>query len=253
MHGRTGGGLKWRAFEWLQHTAIRRFDAVVAVSRPQVSYLREQGIAAEKIHLVPNAWAAGTPALSRHEARRALGIADDDPLVGWVGRLSHEKGADVFVQSLAKIRDASPRASVLGDGAELSKLQALARALGVDRQVQWHGTIPDAGRLFPAFDVFVLSSRTEGTPIVLFEAMATGVPIVATRVGGVPDVVSDNEAALVPADDPSALAHAIRSTLENPTLATERAERARRRLWSEFEAAEWLRRYERIYRSIVHV
>ena len=73
--------------------------------------------------------------------------------------------------------------------------------------------------MFPAFDVFVLSSRTEGTPIALFEAMAAGIPVVASAVGGVPDVVSSREALLVNPEDPAALAAAITETLENPAAA----------------------------------
>src|SRR5207244_2094763 len=80
----------------------------------------------------------------------------------------------------------------------------------------WHGTLHDAARLFPAFDVFVLSSRTEGTPIVLFEAMASEVPVVATRVGGVPDILSAAEAALVPPNDPVALAAELRAVYRDP-------------------------------------
>jgi glycosyltransferase involved in cell wall biosynthesis len=110
--------------------------------------------------------------------------------------------------------------------------------------------VRDAGRLFAAFDLFVLSSRTEGTPIVLFEAMGTGVPIVATRVGGVPDVVSPAEAVLVPPDDPLTLAGEIRAVYRNPAGARERARRARERLLRDFSIAPWLGRYEAIYRLV---
>ena len=122
--------------------------------------------------------------------------------------------------------------------------------MGVERLVRLHGTVPDAGRLFAAFDVFVLSSHTEGTPIVLFEAMAAGVPIVTARVGGVPDVVSSAEAALVPPADPVALAAAIRAVYHDPVVARARAKRARVRLLTNFTVARCISRYDAIYRLV---
>ena len=116
--------------------------------------------------------------------------------------------------------------------------------------MRWHGFMANAGRLYAAFDVFVLSSRTEGTPIALLEAMSAGVPIVATSVGGVPDVVSRNEALLVPSDDPVALADAIRSVYSDPTAAATRACAAQQRLSQNFAAAPWLAAYEALYRNI---
>ncbi len=98
-----------------------------------------------------------------------------------------------------------------------------------------------------AFDVFVQSSRTEGTPIALLEAIAAQTPVVATRVGGVPDVVSDSEAILLPSEDPAALADAIRVAFANPEAAAERARRAGLRLSSAFSAESWLDRHEEIY------
>jgi glycosyltransferase involved in cell wall biosynthesis len=117
-------------------------------------------------------------------------------------------------------------------------------------QVRWCGAVSDAAQLFKGFDVFVLSSRTEGTPIVLFEAMAAGTPIVATSVGGVPDVVSSREALLVPPDDPGALADAVRRVWADPVAAAARARRARERLETGFALAPWLASYDRIYRSL---
>ena len=107
-----------------------------------------------------------------------------------------------------------------------------------------------AARQFAAFDVFVLSSHTEGTPIVLFEAMAAGVPIVASRVGGVPDVVSSAEAVLVPPGDPVALAEAIRSIYRDDAAARARAQRARGRLLADFTVPPWITRYDAIYRLV---
>jgi glycosyltransferase involved in cell wall biosynthesis len=110
--------------------------------------------------------------------------------------------------------------------------------------------VVEAAALFPAFDMFVLSSRTEGTPMALFEAMAAGVPVVATAVGGVPQVVSPAEALLVPPDDPANLAAGIREVLSNPDAAHARACAARRRLEREFAVQPWLARYDMLYDTL---
>jgi len=117
-------------------------------------------------------------------------------------------------------------------------------------RLRWCGTVPDAARLFRAFDVFVLSSRTEGTPIVLFEAMAADTPIVATAVGESRTLLSSRDALLVPPDDPVALAEAIRRVHADPATAASRAARARQRLAGDFAPAPWLASYERIYQSL---
>ena len=170
--------------------------------------------------------------------------------MGWVGRLTREKGADLLLAAAGLLGDLPVAVSLLGDGRLRPQFEALAARRGLGERVRWLGNLPDAGQLFCAFDVFVLSSRTEGTPIVLFEAMAAGTPIVATAVGGVPDVVSSHEALLVPPDDPGALAAAIRCVHADSAAAVARARRARERLVSEFAPAPWLARYERIYRSV---
>lgn len=250
VHGLTGGDWKNRLYQRLQRRAHRRFDAVIAVSRPLADQLIRDRVAAGRVHLVQNAWQETTAPLDRLAARHELGVCEDGVVIGWVGRLSAEKGADVLLDTLAHLTDLPVSVSLIGNGSEQRALAARAQHLGVEGRVRWHGVVPDAARCFAAFDIFVLSSRTEGTPIVLFEAMAAGVPIVATRVGGVPDVLSSAEATLVPSDDPMALAAAIRAIYGDPVGARERAHRARARLDSHFALPPWLDRYDAIYRRV---
>ena len=161
-----------------------------------------------------------------------------------MGRLSREKGIDVFVDAMARLLAADAVAGcVVGDGPERAREEARAGS-----SISWKGMLPAAGRYLAAFDVFVQSSRTEGTPMALLEAMAVEVPIVATQVGGVPDVISGNEALLVPSEDPIALATAIASVLADPEPAAVRAHLAKQRLVTTFSADAWLDRHEEIYR-----
>jgi glycosyltransferase involved in cell wall biosynthesis len=252
VHGFTGGGRKNRLYEWLQIRSFRRTSAVVAVSRPLVDRLAGEGIARERIHCIPNAWAPAADLLSRDGARRHLGIPPDRYVLGWVGRISGEKGADVFVRALALLPP-GVTASIIGDGRERSATERLAAALGVSDRITWHGTVPDAGRLYAAFDAFVLSSRTEGTPMALFEAMSADVPVVATRVGGVPDVTGDGAAALlVPSEDPVALAAAIVELRADPAASAGRVAAASRRLADAYGVEPWLDRYDALYARIRH-
>ena len=249
VHGFTGGDLKNRLYERLQLAALRRMAAVVAVSRPLEALMRARGVAPHRLRLIPNAWADDTPGAGRAEARAALGLPAQGTVVAFVGRLSAEKGADVLLEAVARRR--TPAAvSFLGDGPERDRLRAQARALGLEGVVRWHGVVPRAGALLRAFDALVMPSRTEGTPIVLFEAMAAGVPVVATAVGGVPDVVGEHEALLVAPGDPDALAEGIRHVLAEPAAAARRARAARARLDSTFSAEPWLRAYEALYREL---
>ncbi len=252
VHGFTGGDWKNRLYETLQLRALRGFEAVVAVSRPLVARLARTGIPAARIAEIPNAWGPTTPALGRAHAREALGLAPGGVVLGWVGRLSREKGPDVFLQALAQLDHPAPvSAAILGNGRMRDELMAEAVRLGVSERIHWAGLVPGAGRLLAAFDGFVLSSRTEGTPIVLFEAMAAGVPIIAAAVGGVPDVLDGEVALLVSPEDPAALAGAIRGLLADPAAATARAGRATRRLAERYSLDPWLDRHRDLYTEVL--
>lgn len=247
VHGFTGAGWRTRLYRWLQRRALRRFDGVIAVSAPLAHELREAGVPEGCIHRIPNARPASTPLRDAADARRALGVSPDAFHVGWIGRLSAEKGPDVFVRALAELPRNLVVASVVGDGPLRPGLPGLADALDLDGSVRWHGEVPDARTLMRAFDVVVLSSRTEGTPVVLMEAVDAGVPVIATRVGGVPDVVSEREASLVAPERPDLLADAIRDALHHPDHARLRASRALARMESEGDRKLWIDRHEDAY------
>jgi len=245
VHGFTGGGWRVRAYERLQRLALRRCDAVVAVSHPLTESLVHSGVARARVHTIPNAWDGAIP-LERRAARGALDLPESAFVIGWVGRLSEEKGPDLLLDAISQLGPSNAIVSIIGDGPLRGVLRERSARDG-DRRIRWHGAVSDAARLFTAFDVFVLSSRTEGTPIVLFEAMAAHVPIVATTVGGVEGVVSAETAYLVPRDDPSALATALRRVLADREFAVQRATAALHRLMTHFRPEPWVERYLAVY------
>jgi glycosyltransferase involved in cell wall biosynthesis len=189
IHGESFMGGRTRLYEWLQWRNHRRFDAVIAVSTRLRETALSRGVRENRVHLIRNAWPVGVSFASREAARRELGLSPREVAVGWLGRMIPVKGADVFLRALAEPGGPQVTAVLIGDGSERSRLESLAAELGLGTRVRFVGAIEGGARLLPAFDAFALSSRSEGTPIVLFEAMTAGVPIVASKVGGIPDVV----------------------------------------------------------------
>src|SRR3989454_2289043 len=128
VHGFAGGDLKNRFYEWLQRWAFRRFDAVVAVSRPLAADLARAGVPAQRLHVVPNAWPEGDPPLPRDRARHMLAVPEGRFHVGWVGRLLPEEGPDVLLAALEFLSDLPLAVSVLGDGRSRAPLEEIGRA-----------------------------------------------------------------------------------------------------------------------------
>ncbi|HET9986304.1 MAG TPA: glycosyltransferase, partial [Longimicrobiales bacterium] len=123
VHGYTGGGAWMRGMETVQRAALRRFDAVVAVSGPLAARLASAGVPRARIRVIPNAWRADAPPLlTRRAARERLGLNGPHVHLGWVGRLSREKGPDVFIDALGELRDLPFVASILGDGPDAARL-----------------------------------------------------------------------------------------------------------------------------------
>ena len=245
------GGLKGAFYEWLQRRNYRRYDAVVAVSTALRDSTLADGIRADRLHLIRNAWSGLYSPHTRADARARLGIPEDAVVVGWVGRMIPVKAGDVFLEAIARLPQPRPIVAMIGHGAEEASLRAQAERLGIASTIRMYPDVTDAGRVFRAFDTYVLSSRSEGLPVVVLEAMASGTPIVATRVGGVPEALSADDAWIVPSEDPDAMAEAIRHSLTDRSEAEARAASANRHLAGEFGLEHFLDRYEEVYRAVL--
>jgi len=250
-HGHTTGDWRNRLYEWLDRRLLAWFDAVVCVSAAGLQRLGRALVPPSKLHLVPSGYRP-VELLSRSAARARLGLAPDGFTVGWVGRLSHEKGADLFLEAMGALSDERIQTVIIGDGSERSALHVAARRLGLgpDR-VRFAGPVPNAGALFGALDVLVLSSRTEGLPIVLLEAMSAGVPVVAFAVGGIPEALPPDAGWLVAGGEPSALASAIRAVAHDPAEAGRRAEVAGRVFRERFAEQRWVSDVDRVYELVL--
>jgi glycosyltransferase involved in cell wall biosynthesis len=196
--------------------ALPRAARVVAVSRPLAESARELGVATERIDIVPNGVDRDLfRPRDRAEARRRLGLDEARPIVLYVGHVTHEKGAFDLVRAFASGAERLRAAQLVlvGDGAEQVACEALARELRVDASfvgAQAHERVP---AWLDACDLLALPSWNEGMPNVVLEALASGRRVVATRVGGIPDVVTSELGELVPPRDIAALSAALERAL----------------------------------------
>lgn len=250
VHGFTGGGWKNRLYELLQVRTFRDFDAVIAVSAKLAHDLKSRGVPDRRLHVLRNAFPADLPGASREEARATLGLPAHGRVVGWVGRMSPEKAPEIFVQAAPSVRAPDVTFSMVGAGPSEDECRALAATQGMSNNFHFHGSVEGAGTLLRAFDVLAMTSWTEGTPMVLLEAMARQVPVVATCVGGIPDVVSTDEAELCRAGDVAGIARAMDRMLVEPSLAEEKAAAAHRRLRMDLDVDAWIDRHLDIYSTV---
>jgi glycosyltransferase involved in cell wall biosynthesis len=193
---------------------------------------------------------AGEPGATRRE----LNVPEDAPLVTMVGRLAPQKGVDVLLGAAAKVIGQSPAArfAVVGSGPHAAALQQQATIHGLDGAVQFLGYRRDVASILGASDVVVMPSRSEGLPLVLLEALALGRPVVASRVGGVPDLVRHGDTAwLIPPDDPAPLAEGILALLRDPDQAALIGRAGSRSVEMQCSPERAARRLAAMYRAVV--
>lgn len=230
--------LRWAlmSMEWF----MSRFctDMVVSVSEADRRYAVERGVVPEdKILTIRNGIDLDVPGPDRSSARRSLGLDAAAPVLGFVGRLSRQKAPWDFLKAAALVAEEFPKAQLLlvGDGPLRGESERLASELGICGKVRFLGFRDDVATVMAALDIFVLSSLWEGLPFTVLEAMRAAIPVVATSVNGVPEVVLDGKTGwIVPPERHDLLASGILALLRDPATARSMGERGRLRVEQDF-------------------
>ncbi len=254
LRGLTGENLRVRFYERLYRWSLRRADRVVAVSRATASMAGEMGVPSSRVRVIYNAWYPPPGGLEPLDPRSVHRLPADVPVLVAAGRLSPEKGQDVLVRALALLarQGCRFRAVLYGDGPLRARVEELILRENLAELVLLAGFRPDARRLLAGADLVVNPSRSEGLPNVLLEAMAARVPVVATLVGGIPEMLEDGRTGwLVPPDDPDALARALAEALASPGQRARRAAAAARVLRERFGADRQQELWLDLYRDLL--
>jgi glycosyltransferase involved in cell wall biosynthesis len=225
-----------------------------AVSEELRGYMRASGLPRGRLGVIHNGIDPGPSpeAAGRAAARARLGLWSDAFIVGTVARLDPVKDLETLLRGFATARASHPdaRLVVVGDGTERAALERIAASLGLGGSVLFLGERHDVREILPAFDVFVNTSVTEGVSITILEAMAAGLPVVATAVGGTPEVIVDGQQGiLVPARSPEKIGQAILELARNPALRQRLGTAGRRRVQDRFTVDRMVAEYMEVYRS----
>jgi glycosyltransferase involved in cell wall biosynthesis len=256
MHGWIGNGVKQRCMTALDKRIVRGFDQVIAVSREIYEELRAHGVPQDRLRLVHNAIVVERYARTGKGGAMAglLGKAVTHPVIASIGRLSAEKGHADLVEALALVKKAGQKFMMvfMGDGPERDRLSRQVTALGLADSVSMPGYIRDPRALMEEIDLMVLPSHTEGLPNAALEALLMEIPVLATGVGGTPEVIEDGATGrLVPSHAPERLAGAILEFLADPGGWKQMALRGREMVKERFDFQARTRKIEAIYSDVL--
>ena len=257
-HGYTTTDLKMLAYNRLNRWSLPAAERVITVCGPFAERLTREGVRRERISVRHNSVVAPPPADAdeRRALRERLGADEGVRVVLAVGRLSREKGHADLVRSFAAACELHPglnvRLVIVGEGPERERVEAQSKAAGVFGGVVFAGHTANVRPYYAAADVLALPSHSEGSPNVLLEAMAAGLPVVATAVGGVPEIATDGRDALVvPAHDPAIFAAALGRLLTDEELANRLGRAAAARVVAEFSPEAYARGLVEVYREVL--
>jgi glycosyltransferase involved in cell wall biosynthesis len=231
-------------------------DAFIAVAEPHARYMAEhEGCPTAKVRVIPNGVDPQRfqPSLADGELRRRFRLEPAQPVAAIVAALRPEKNHELLLRAAVQIRQELPQARILvvGDGPRRGMLESLARELGVDETVRFVGTQSDIPRVLALTDVVALTSHMEANPVSLLEAMASQKPVIATRVGSVPETVLDGQTGyLVAPGDEKQLAQRLIELLRTPKLASAMGRAGREQVLARWTEEHMTRGYEDLLSEI---
>jgi glycosyltransferase involved in cell wall biosynthesis len=255
-HGYTATSRLDRAYTQLDRWSLRGAYRVVTVCRPFAGQLERLGVQRERITILHNSVKpfVTPPQEEVQRARRELGLGDDEAVILSVGRLSQEKGHADLIRAAAALNAMSGaphfRVVIVGDGPERERLAQLASRLGIEKRITFAGFQRDTKPYYAVATVVAVPSHSEGSPNVVLEAMAAGLPIAANAVGGVPEILEENVTGLmVPAHNPDAMAKVILRILSDEELRRRLGSAARARAESSHTPEAYRRALTEFYQN----
>jgi glycosyltransferase involved in cell wall biosynthesis len=256
-HGRDAPDYRRWKRVWANRVLLTRRDRFVAVGNEvKRALIAFEGLPARRVEVIYNGrdLSAYDPQKTEREVvRRELGLAEDAFVVMQVARLNRLKDHPTALRAIGRLVGERPhvRLVLVGDGEDRALLEEFVKELHLEDAVLLLGSRDDVPRLLQAADAFLLSSITEGIPLTLIEAMATGLPCVGTNVGGMTEVITAEDTGLLaPAGDDAELARQLRRLVDSPQLGHRLADAARRRILHRFDAATMHEQYRRLYREM---
>jgi glycosyltransferase involved in cell wall biosynthesis len=240
---------------WLNRSTASLADSIVCVSQSVADFATQSiHLPAQKIRVIRNGIELDKfeHLPGKSEARKKLNLADDSVIIGAIGRPRAVKGYPMLIDAFSRLAPFHPSAAlvIIGQGPDLLKLQRQARAMNLDHRILFLGDQTDIPGLLPALDVLALPSLYEGMPNVAIEAMAAGLPVVATGVGGTLEVVVQGETGfLVPASDPAAFAKALSVVMSDPGMRIRLGQAGRQRVYEQFNILSTVQQTQALYDS----
>ena len=257
-HNWTGANRLVKVYEYLDAFYIRFFDQIVAVSEELKHSMLKLKVPAKRISVIINGINLKELHIDRKDIsylKKKIGIKNGTKIIGNVGRLSVEKGHKLFLTAAKLIQKEFPAIQFLiaGDGPLKSELKFCADNLGLKESVFFTGFCSNIQQLYLLMDIFLLTSSVEGTPMAMMEAMAMGVPVVATNVGGVSKILHQNQSGILSKNnEPEEVAESVISLLKNPNELARLATNAKKTIEEKHSAAQMAKQYENMYMNIIN-
>jgi len=257
-HGFISNDRNLRLYNWLDRIALRFATKIIAVSEGIENDLIRSGIDRSRIVTIQNAvngeYSDESAMRNRREKRNLLNLSDKDFVAGYVGRLSEEKGIKYLVEAISMLstyEEIPLKLLIIGEGPKRKDLEDFAKEKNLEQRVFFIGFQSDVENWLPAMDVFVLPSLTEGTPMSLLEAMAYGIPVVASAVGGVPQVIDSGQDGTIVAPGVSReIKDAIYLLYKNIDLRNSVAREAQKKIEANYSVVDWIKKIEAEYHNM---